>query len=252
MRSFDMNGVAKMKPIITGEMLRAARAFARLEQAQLADASGLSLETIKRLERVRGPISAHDRTIGALTGALERFGVAIEPQTGGSVIIRLGREGPGFTSSLAPCAAAEETDLRRLIYYSEAAEGADKRWMEIFEDIERVSLSRNARLGVSGCLAAMSDRFLQALEGPAAAVESVYSSIRADARHRRLRVVEDRPILQRRFGGWVMCARPLSQAELARADNTQTRGFRPEWLSPAACLGALAWLADFEALQLRT
>ena len=38
---------------LTGEQIRAARALGRIEQAELAKRSGLSLETIKRLERLR-------------------------------------------------------------------------------------------------------------------------------------------------------------------------------------------------------
>ena len=42
--------------LLTGEQIRAGRAILRIEQSALAKASGVSLETIKRLERMRGPV----------------------------------------------------------------------------------------------------------------------------------------------------------------------------------------------------
>jgi DNA-binding XRE family transcriptional regulator len=44
--------------IITGEQFRAARAMARIEQTDLARQAKVSVETIKRLERTEGPVSA--------------------------------------------------------------------------------------------------------------------------------------------------------------------------------------------------
>lgn len=60
---------------ITSEQIRAARALLRWEQKDLAEKSGISLPTIKRLEGVRGPLAAHGRTIAALQQALESGGV---------------------------------------------------------------------------------------------------------------------------------------------------------------------------------
>ena len=61
---------------LTGEQLRAARALLRWEQKQLAEASGVSLETIKRLEKMAGPIGGLARTSDAIQAALEAAGVA--------------------------------------------------------------------------------------------------------------------------------------------------------------------------------
>jgi transcriptional regulator with XRE-family HTH domain len=60
---------------ISSEQLRAARALLRWEQRQLAEASGVSLPSVKRLETQRGPLAAHEKTTDALVSALEAAGV---------------------------------------------------------------------------------------------------------------------------------------------------------------------------------
>ncbi len=57
--------------VITSELIRAGRALLRWEQKDLADASGVSLASIKRLETQPGPLAAQDRTVAALRAALE-------------------------------------------------------------------------------------------------------------------------------------------------------------------------------------
>lgn len=47
----------------------------RIEQRELADKSGVSLETIKRIERTPGPISAYTGTVDKLRRALESAGI---------------------------------------------------------------------------------------------------------------------------------------------------------------------------------
>jgi transcriptional regulator with XRE-family HTH domain len=74
---------------LTSELIRAARALLRWEQRQLADASSVSLPTIKRLESKPGPLMAHVSTVTALTRALERAGVEIIDENGGGPGVRL-------------------------------------------------------------------------------------------------------------------------------------------------------------------
>jgi transcriptional regulator with XRE-family HTH domain len=61
--------------MLTSEQIRAARAMLRIEQRELADKSGVSLETIKRIERTPGPISAYTGTPDKLRRALESAGI---------------------------------------------------------------------------------------------------------------------------------------------------------------------------------
>jgi transcriptional regulator with XRE-family HTH domain len=62
-------------PQITSELIRAARALIRWEQRHLAEASSVSLPTVKRLESKPGGLSAHASTVSALVRALEAAGV---------------------------------------------------------------------------------------------------------------------------------------------------------------------------------
>ena len=60
---------------LTSELIRAARALLRWEQRDLADASSVSLPTVKRLEARPGILAAHGSTVAALKRALESAGV---------------------------------------------------------------------------------------------------------------------------------------------------------------------------------
>ena len=63
---------------LTGEQIRAARAILRIEQADLAKAARVSLETIKRLERMRGAVEANTRTVNAISDAFRDFGIVFD------------------------------------------------------------------------------------------------------------------------------------------------------------------------------
>lgn len=72
--------------MLTGEQIRAARALVRMEQTQLATAADISVETVKRLERTEGPISANTTTEAAIRRAFSEAGVIFLDENG---------EGPG-------------------------------------------------------------------------------------------------------------------------------------------------------------
>lgn len=73
--------------LLTGEQIRAGRALLRLEQLDLAKAAQVSLETIKRLEGMRGPVEANTRTVIAISEAFQRYGLVFNLHLG---------EGPGL------------------------------------------------------------------------------------------------------------------------------------------------------------
>jgi transcriptional regulator with XRE-family HTH domain len=77
------------KSLTTSELIRAARALLRWEQRQLAEASSVSLPTIKRLEAKPGVMIAHASTVAALTRALEIAGVEFIDENGGGAGVRL-------------------------------------------------------------------------------------------------------------------------------------------------------------------
>ena len=74
---------------MTAEQLRAARSLIRWQQSDLADASSVSIPTIKRLEAMDGPLAGHTSTIRALQTALEAAGVEFIPENGGGAGVRL-------------------------------------------------------------------------------------------------------------------------------------------------------------------
>lgn len=80
--------------MLTAEQLRAARAMLKLEQLELADLSGVSLDTIKRLERMEGVLTAHSRTLGLLRAALEAEGVVFASEGADLPGLRLRRDPP--------------------------------------------------------------------------------------------------------------------------------------------------------------
>jgi len=64
--------------LLTGEQIRASRAILRMEQTTLAENAGLSVETIKRLERLDGELSAQFETLFAIRQVFERAGLDLQ------------------------------------------------------------------------------------------------------------------------------------------------------------------------------
>jgi transcriptional regulator with XRE-family HTH domain len=64
--------------MLTGEQIRAARAILRMEQTALATEAGVSVETIKRLERLDGPLNAQFETLSAIRQVFERAGLDLQ------------------------------------------------------------------------------------------------------------------------------------------------------------------------------
>jgi transcriptional regulator with XRE-family HTH domain len=84
---------------MTAEQLRAARALLRWSQSNAAERASVSLETIKRLERMTGPLTrVHVETLQAIQDALEQGGVEFIDENGGGPGVRLkksaGNESP--------------------------------------------------------------------------------------------------------------------------------------------------------------
>jgi predicted transcriptional regulator len=61
----------------------------RWEQKDLAEASGVSLPSIKRLETQPGRLSAQERTLSELRRALEKAGVEFIAENGGGAGVRM-------------------------------------------------------------------------------------------------------------------------------------------------------------------
>ena len=76
---------------LTSEQVRAARMLLRWEQKDLAEASKVSLPTIKRLEGQLGPIRANPVTVGAIERAFADAGIVLIPENGGGSGVRLAK-----------------------------------------------------------------------------------------------------------------------------------------------------------------
>lgn len=62
--------------MLSSDQVRAARAILRWDQTTLAKAAGISVETIKRIEKIDGPLLAvTGTTIAAITAALTAAGI---------------------------------------------------------------------------------------------------------------------------------------------------------------------------------
>lgn len=68
--------------------LKAARALTGLSQAEVAEAAGVSIPTLKRAE-AGGPIKVAEETIEVIAKALEKAGVEFIPENGGGAGVRM-------------------------------------------------------------------------------------------------------------------------------------------------------------------
>ncbi|WP_395697961.1 helix-turn-helix domain-containing protein [Methylocella sp.] len=84
--------INETKRIMQRSQLRAARALLSWSQEKLAEVSGVSIATIKRLEPGDGTLPTKVETMERLRMALEAAGVEFIPQNGGGPGVRLRKE----------------------------------------------------------------------------------------------------------------------------------------------------------------
>ena len=75
---------------ITRDQCRAARALVQLSQVDLADAAGISKQTLIDFER--GARNPHKNNLSAIRTALEKAGVEFIDENGGGAGVRLRKE----------------------------------------------------------------------------------------------------------------------------------------------------------------
>ena len=84
--------------MLTAGQLRASRALLGLDQRKLAEAAGLSLPTIQRMEASEGVIRGNVDSLMKLVAALEALGLELiadnAPSHGGGRGVRLKRSAP--------------------------------------------------------------------------------------------------------------------------------------------------------------
>lgn len=232
---------------LSGEQIRAARALSRIDQSELARRCSLSLETIKRLERIRGPVDANSRTLRALFEVFSAMGVAFDNcEDGGVGVCLVPKE------ALRPAGVGRQPDRRsvdnsyhRLIYHSAANPENPQPLQELLQQVQLDGMRRKTAANVTGILFAYDGRFLGVLEGPKDKVRQVYGAISCDPRHVSLSIISDQPAPARRFSDWsVCCGRFEVDDEMVWREPALRDGFRPEGLSPASALGLLSVMRD--------
>ena len=72
----------------------------------------------------------------------------------------------------------------------------------------------NARAGLTGMLLYTEGAFFQVLEGPAEAVDALYSKIERDTRHAKMTMIIREPIQRRVFDDWTMGFSAMSREEM--------------------------------------
>jgi transcriptional regulator with XRE-family HTH domain len=80
--------------MLTAAQIRAARALVRWDQADIARVAGVSVETIKRLEGMDGPLRVRLDTLERIRSALKEAGVLFIDENGDGPGVRL-RKGQG-------------------------------------------------------------------------------------------------------------------------------------------------------------
>lgn len=223
---------------LTGEQIRAARALARLNQARLAALTRLSVETIKRLERIQGPVDANYRTLAAIRSAFGDLGVTFDHAVaaGGlpwresvSLERRTGADAaPALSSGWDADLPPGEGDCR--VIFQVRLEGD------------------SAALGSPGDLTGAGFRLggwgLQVVEGARADVARLFAALDDSPNCRDINVLECRASPLRLFKSCLLfvALTPEEQAELELAPDPRDDG--QEMLSPPRALGVLLSLHE--------
>jgi hypothetical protein len=95
--------------------------------------------------------------------------------------------------------------MHRLLYISTARHPMTGHELDV---LLKLSRRNNAAVAITGLLVVGGRRFLQALEGPEAAVRATYERIGRDPRHFAVVKLADGPIAERAFAGWSMGYQP--------------------------------------------
>jgi Sensors of blue-light using FAD len=111
--------------------------------------------------------------------------------------------------------------LFRLAYTSTCSAAPAKR-EAVAQAIAQAAGAHNARLGITGMLALVNERFLQVLEGPSAALEALFARIRADGRHTGVTLMSWAPVESPMFADWSMGLVERSESAAAVSSRAET------------------------------
>ncbi len=134
--------------------------------------------------------------------------------------------------------------LVRLLYCSESVGPLT---LDAVHQILHTAKQRNPAAGITGFLCFDYHHFLQALEGPATAVNGIYRAIGRDVRHTKVTLLSYGEIPARAFPQWAMGDADLAKVEREVLKNlTNQLDFHPAALKADQ---ALALLSHLETLR---
>ena len=107
-----------------------------------------------------------------------------------------------------------QSQLKRVVYVSEKTDVSDT----TLKDIIASSKKNNLEEDITGCLVSGSNSFLQLLEGPAELINTLYSKISRDNRHKNITTLCDEKIDKRLFLSWSMKLAPFENMEWSNQD----------------------------------
>ena len=107
-----------------------------------------------------------------------------------------------------------QTRLKQVIYVSEKTDTSSDSLTDIYD----ISQKNNSESGISGCLLIGSNSYLQLLEGPVSAVENLYSKIKIDSRHKKVKKLFEQHIEEKLFSSWSMKFAPFNNIEWGNED----------------------------------
>ena len=99
--------------------------------------------------------------------------------------------------------------IKQVIYVSEKTDTSSNSLTNIYD----ISQKNNLQSGISGCLLIGSNSYLQLLEGPDSAVEKLYSKIKMDSRHKKVKKLFEQHIEEKLFSSWSMKFAPFNNIE---------------------------------------
>jgi hypothetical protein len=99
----------------------------------------------------------------------------------------------------------------RIIYSSAAIAPFSE---EQLDELLQKSRRKNLAADITGMLLYKDGNFMQTLEGPAIAVQTLLEQIKSDPRHGDLTTLMEGPILERTFGSWSMGFKKITQETL--------------------------------------
>ena len=102
-----------------------------------------------------------------------------------------------------------QTQLKQVIYVSEITDTSSDSLTAIYD----ISQKNNSKSGISGCLLIGSNSYLQLLEGQESAVENLYSKIKVDSRHKKVKKLLDQHIEKKLFSSWSMKFAPFNNVK---------------------------------------